>query len=175
MLNDIDINTKRQYLDLFDMDSTLTFEEPENRYEDYSRKESTGEDMRLYEKTIKGQYTYGYTHTFPQRYKFEFRLSSGDVNGYLKVPLIDNQTLTIDMRARDKSKYSTYDEGFLPDWDNLKITTSGVYTTDMDSVIRYKRGLEIALHLKKIVDVWIAQMITADMNWSKEYLVREEK
>ena len=175
MLNNIDINTKRQYLDLFDMKTTLTFEEPENRYEDYSRKEGAGEDMRLYEKTIKGQYTYGYTHTFPQRYKFKFRLSSGDVNGYLKIPLIDNKTLDISMRASDNSKWSTYDKEFLPDWDNLKITTSGIYTADMDSVIRYKRGLEIALHLKKVVDVWIAQMITADMNWSKEYLAKEEK
>ena len=175
MLHDIDINTKTQYLDLFDMKTTLTFEEPQDRYEDYSRKEGAGEDMRLYEKTIKGQYTYRYTHTFPQRYKFEFRLSSGEVNGYLKIPLIDNQTLDIDMRARDKNNYSVYDKGFLPDWDNLKISTSGIYTTDMDSVIRYKRGLKIALHLKKIIDVWIAQMITADMKWNEEYFAKEEK
>jgi len=45
----------------------------------------------------------------------------------------------------------------------------------MDSVIRYKRGLKIALHLKKIIDVWIAQMITADMKWNEEYFAKEEK
>lgn len=173
-MNRIEINTDDQYLDLFDVPTTLTFDEPEEEYYDCRVSEDEDEDMRLWSITIKGRYTYRYTHTFPQRYKFEFRLQRGEIYGFLKVPLIDDKTLKIDIRAKDSSKWKLREKNYLPDWDGVRIETSGVYTTDMDAVQRYKRGLKIALHMKQIVDVWIAKMITADMSKHEEYISEKE-
>ena len=173
-MNRIEINTDDQYLDLFDVPTTLTFDEPEEDYYDCRVSEDEDEDMRLWSITIKGRYTYRYTHTFPQRYKFQFRLQRGEINGFLKIPLIDDKTLKIDIRAQDSSKVRIGKKGYLPNWDGVRIETSGVYTTDMDAVQRYKRGLKIALHMKQIVDVWIAKMITADMDKHEEYISEKE-
>ena len=173
-MNRIEINTDDQYLDLFDVPTTLTFDEPEEDYYDCRVSEDEDEDMRLWSITIKGRYTYRYTHTFPQRYKFQFRLQRGEINGFLKIPLIDDKTLKIDIRAKDSSKVRIGKKGYLPNWDGVRIETSGVYTTDMDAVQRYKRGLKIALHMKQIVDVWIAKMITADMSKHEEYISEKE-
>ena len=173
-MNRIEINTDDQYLDLFDVPTTLTFDEPEEDYYDCRVSEDEDEDMRLWSITIKGRYTYRYTHTFPQRYKFQFRLQRGEINGFLKIPLIDDKTLKIDIRAQDSSKVRIGKKGYLPNWDGVRIETSGVYTADMDAVQRYKRGLKIALHMKQIVDVWIAKMITADMDKHEEYISEKE-
>ena len=173
-MNRIEINTDDQYLDLFVVPTTLTFDEPEEDYYEYRTGRDEEKESRLWWITIKGRYTYRYTHTFPQRYKFEFRLQRGEIDGFLKVPLIDGKTLDINMRAKDSSKVRLGKKGYLPNWDGVRIETSGVYTTDMDAVQRYKRGLKIALHMKQIVDVWIAKMITADISKHEEYISEKE-